>query len=77
MINTTVFNANVIEIENKILDTSILATKATLDTKTTEFENKMLDTSHFINTQEFSRLIKLKKLKKGVKMYSKTMLDHV
>ena len=77
MINTTVFNANVIEIENKIPDTSILATKATLDTKTTEFENKMLDTSHFINTQEFSRLIKLKKLKKGVKMYSKTMLDHV
>ena len=45
-------NAKVIEIE--------WGTKAVLNRKDTEIENKIPDTSHFINTQEFGRLTKIR-----------------
>ena len=48
----TALNAKVIEIER--------GTKAVINRKATEIENKIPDTSHFINTQEFSRLTKIR-----------------
>ena len=41
-------------------DISNLATKSARNTKATEIKNKILNTSHFIKTQEFIRLIKIR-----------------
>ena len=57
-VTTTVINTKIIEIENKILEITNLATKAALNIKATGIENKIPDTSHFINTQAFNRLKK-------------------
>lgn len=48
-VTTTVINTKIIEIENKILEITNLATKAALNAKTVEIESKILNTNHFIN----------------------------
>ena len=60
-VTTTVINTKIIEIENKILEITNLATKAALNIKATGIENEIPDTSHFINTQAFNRLKKIKR----------------
>ena len=77
---TITLNAKIIEIENKIPNTTNLATKAALNTKAKEIENKMPDTSHFINAQEFYKLTKISfdvRMKEAEKSFaSKTEVDN-
>ena len=54
---TTVLNTDISEVENKMRDTSSLATTTTLfDAKVGEFENKIPDHAKYITTQKFSKL---------------------
>ena len=53
---TTILNANVSEVENKIPDTSSLVTTTVLNTKISEVENKNLDHAKYITTQESNKL---------------------
>ena len=48
---TTVLNANISEIENKILNTSGLMTTTVLNTKIGEVENEIPDHVKYITTQ--------------------------
>ena len=53
---TTVLNTDISEVENKIRDTSSLATTTLFDAKVGEFENKIPDHAKYITTQKFSKL---------------------
>ena len=53
---TTVFNAKVSEVENKILDTSTLVIATVLDMKIGEVEKKIPGHAKYITTQEFNKL---------------------
>ena len=71
-VTTTVINTKIIEIENKILEITNLATKAALNIKATGIENEIPDNSHFINTQAFNRLKTKKRLMQEWKKQKKT-----
>ena len=53
---TTVLNAKISKVENKIMDTNTLVTTAVLNTKIIEVENKIPDYAKYITTQEFNKL---------------------
>ena len=53
---TTVSNAKISEVENKIPDASSLVTTTVLNTKICEVENKTSDHTKYITTQEFNKL---------------------
>ena len=53
---TTVSNAKISEVENKIPDTSGLVATTVLNTKIREVENKIPNNSKYITTQEFNKL---------------------
>ena len=53
---TTVLNAKVSEVENKILDASSLVQKTVLNIKIGEVENKFSNNSKNFTTQEFNKL---------------------
>ena len=72
-VTTTVINTKIIEIENKILEITNLATKAALNIKATGIENEIPDTSHFINTQAFNRLKTKKKTDARMKEAEKNL----
>ena len=71
-VTTTVINTKIIEIENKILEITNLATKAALNIKATGIENEIPDTSHFINTQAKKRKKTKKRLMQEWKKQKKT-----
>ena len=52
---TTVLNANISEVENKIPDTRNLVTTNVLNTKISEVESKIPDHAKYITTQEFKK----------------------
>ena len=49
----TVLNTKIIEVENKIPDTSSLVTTTVVNTKIDEDENKIPDHAKYITTHEF------------------------
>ena len=51
---TTILNTKSSEVENKIPDTSSLATKTVLNTKISEVENKIPENSKYITTKYFN-----------------------
>ena len=53
---TPVFNTNISEVQNKILNTSSLVTTTVFNTKISEVDNKILDNSKYVTTQEFNKL---------------------
>ena len=53
---TIVLNTNISEVENKIPDTSSLATNTVLNTKISEVENKIPYHNKYITTPEFNKL---------------------
>ena len=53
---TIVLNTNISEVENKIPDTSSLATTTVLNTKISEVENKIPYHDKYITTPEFNKL---------------------
>ena len=53
---TTVLNIKISEVENKIPNTSSLATTTVLNTKISELEKKIPDNSKYITIQEFTKL---------------------
>ena len=53
---TIVLNTNISEVENKIPDTSSLATTNVLNTKISEVENKIPYHDKYITTPEFNKL---------------------
>ena len=53
---TTVLNTTISEVENKIPDTSSLATTTVLNTKISEVENKIPYHDKYITTPEFNKL---------------------
>ena len=63
-------NTKIMEVDNKIPDSSSLVTTSVLNTKIGELENKIIDQAEYITTQEFSKLTaeyfaaKLKQAKK-------------
>ena len=54
---SAVLNTKLIEVEDKIPETSCLVTTFVLNTKTNEVENKIPDHAKYITTQEFNKLI--------------------
>ena len=53
---STVLNTEIIEVENKILDTSRLVITSILNAKIGEVESKIRDYVKYITTQEFNKL---------------------
>ena len=56
LVNTTVLNTNINEVESKLPGTSKLVHTIVLNTKISEVENKIPDHAKYITTQEFNRL---------------------
>ena len=56
LVNTTVLNTKIKEVESKIPNTNSLVTTSVFSTKISEVENKIPDHAKYITTLEFNKL---------------------